>query len=315
MTNQKPGDLEKKAGEEFMIMHRTADGKYLVRTFPKPIEVYEFPKPRPAEKVKKAEYSRGAICAVAFYFTVLGLEAGVCGGAVLYNQTKDSKLEKPLKASAELSGNVGAKLNPGSAKVVCHPRAEKVYPPLNDEEGSELDALVGNRKAVQQFINSQIKYRADEAQFEGSLCKKGLDENGKKKRCDIWVPAAYFYQKKKGDCEDAAVFAHYLLRDGVGLMLSSDDKSKEDVHMVYVREEKGNYSIVSIAEHEQTEAKFQSIDEAANFLRHMQDYYFTVIFPDNPEKLLYDFNLKRDVVFGPKIDFPPKAEDKGKNEK
>lgn len=193
--------------------------------------------------------------------------------------------------------------NFGSADVVYHPEPKKIYPPLSSKEGSELDSLVGNSKAVQEFIAHKTNYSFDEEQFGGSLCAKGSG-------CDVWVPAAHFYRAKIGDCDDVLAFAHYLLRDGVGIYLESFDDQKTLSHTVYLYRQHGKYGIVSIHQIEHTEAIFNSIDEAANSVRYSYDYYRVLGLPGNAEKLLYGFDIKKDVARGQKVYFPEKEGDK-----
>lgn len=196
-------------------------------------------------------------------------------------------------------------VNPGSANIVYHPEPKKVYPPLNSKEGSELDSLAGNSRAVQEFIAHKTNYSFDEEQFSGSLCLPG-------ERCDIWTSAAHFYRVKIGDCDDVLAFAHYLLPDGVGIYMESMDDQKTLSHTVYLYRQHGKYGIVSIHQIEHTEAIFNSIDEAANSVRYSYDYYRVLGLPDHAEKLLYGFDIKKDVAWGQKTYFPEKKEENKK---
>lgn len=295
MTSQKARKLENLVEEECTV-YKTADGKYLVRTFPKPVEVYEFPKPSRVQGEKHKMKFKSDVSMMLLTAGIGGWGALVAALAGTY--IRDSEYFKK-EDTVKISEQISDRINPGSANITYHPEPKKVYPPLSTVEGSELDSLVGNRKAVQEFINKQVdqtNFLLDEVQFNGSLCEQDAV-------CDVWVPAVHFYRVKNGDCDDAMAFAHYLLRDGVGLYLSSDDERNKDEHIVYVHEENGKYSIISRNKVEQTEAKFQSIEDAANFLRATRDYYQIAKLPDNSEKLLYEFDIKKDVIWGPKVYF------------
>ncbi len=303
MASQKHGGLECKVNTECGVFYRSADGKYFVRTFPHPVLVYDI-----SQMHKNAgKRIRNYVLSSALWLSC-GLAGSGLGVLILKSGIMDK--ENAARISGRVTSIVESKINPGSANITYHPGAEKVYPPLSSKEGSELDALVGKRKAVQDFIDNQTKYRYDREQFEGSLCEKGLDEKGNEKGCDVWVSAAHFYRFKKGDCDDILAFAHYLLKDGIALYLGYEDKPNGG-HAVYVHKDNGKYSIVSINKNEQTEAKFQSVEEAANFVRGPFDFYQVVKLSDDPEKLLYGFDIKKDAAFGPTIDFPAKAEEKG----
>ena len=127
--------------------------------------------------------------------------------------------------------------------------------------------------------------------------------------CDVWVSAAHFYRAKIGDCDDVLAFSHYLLNNGAGIYLDSKDPAVIS-HMVYAYREDGKYGIISINESEQTEANFQSMEEAANFAGRSYDYYQIVRITDDSEKLLYGFDIKM-MLFSAKIFFSKDGEKAG----
>lgn len=247
-----------------------------------------------------------APASIPFFFVLSGSLAVLTGIGWAGYAVKSGFFRPEQPEMSAVKRDLRIIVNPGSANIVYHPEPKKVYPPLNSKEGSELDSLFGNSKAVQEFINYRTYYSYDHEQFGGSLCPPGSE------RCDIWMSAAHFYRIKEGDCDDVLAFAHYLLRDGVGIYLESLDDQKVPSHTVYLYRQHGKYGIVSIHELEQTDARFNSIDEAANSVRYSYDYYQVLGLPNNAEKLLYGFDIKKDIARGQKIYFPPKKEENKK---
>ncbi|MEK6863180.1 MAG: hypothetical protein AABW53_00615 [Nanoarchaeota archaeon] len=300
---QKDGQLERLVKEECTV-YRTADGRYLVENRTKLIEV---------SKLSKSEEDTGSHkCRIPLPFFLiscsLAVLAGSGWGAYLGRKLELFKQEVPAKISeSAIRTAAEIRLNPGSVNVTYHPGPNKVYPPLNSREGSRLDSLFGKRKSVQNFIVNKTKYLSDEKQFSGNLCAGSQNGEGS---CDVFTTAVHFYRTKKGDCDDVLAFSHYLLNNGAGIYLDSKDPAVIS-HIVYAYREDGKYGIISINESEQTEANFQSMEEAANFAGRSYDYYQIVRITDDSEKLLYGFDIKNDVVFGPKIYFSKDGEKSG----
>jgi hypothetical protein len=171
-----------------------------------------------------------------------------------------------------------------TAQKVAQQTREGIVALLSDEKAL-LESLKGHPDKVQDWINSQVTYTRDEAQFYPVQCPVKED-------CDYWAPVAHLLRSRREDCDGIIGLAHLALeKKGFGLYLANEDKDDESAHIVYVYNEKGKYGIVSVNASEYSEPRFSTLEEVANFVNRSHrgkfTFYKRVTLPTNDDILLY----------------------------